>query len=93
MGLQYLSAIELCRTGRSLWNQHLIQRSATATAQMAEGSPASPMEHARHIETKLGRKIKMPDAGRRGHRDEGVPGNEGVGEHVRTRFHAGLLAR
>ena len=22
----------------------------------------------------------------------GVPGNEGVGEHVRTRFHAGLLA-
>jgi hypothetical protein len=30
---------------------------------------------------------QMPEGA--GHRNKGVPGNEGVGEHVRTRFHAG----
>jgi hypothetical protein len=34
--------------------------------------------------------IKAPGAGGAGHGSESVPGNEGVGEHVRTRFRSGL---
>jgi hypothetical protein len=47
----------------------------------------------RAVEDQGMREIKGQTPEGVGHRNKSVQGNEGVGEHVRTRFHAGLWAR